>query len=73
MAAEKREAWWSYFQSKSIKAYRYEIQKDVLEAEVRANEGAWPARSVTIYPDLAAGYGRQIARDDGEKGQPTAA
>jgi hypothetical protein len=60
---------WSYFQSKSIKGYLYELSKEELEAEIEANASLWPERSLAIYRQLAAGYAQEIARYAGEKVQ----
>lgn len=60
---------WSYFQSKSIKGYLYELRKEELEAEIEANASVWPERSLAIYRNLAGTYAQEIARYDGEKGQ----
>ncbi len=60
---------WSYFQSKSIKSYLYEVQKDELETQIKANADTWPSRTLGIYRDLAGEYDKQIARYDGEKTQ----
>jgi hypothetical protein len=58
---------WSYFQSKSIKGYLYELSKAELEAEIEANASLWPERSLTIYRKLAAEYAQEIERYAGEK------
>jgi hypothetical protein len=60
---------WSYFQSKSIKGYLYELSKEELEAEIEANASLWPERSLGIYRKLAAGYAQEIERYAGEKVQ----
>ena len=58
---------WSYYQSKSIKGYIYEVQKEEIEAQIKANAAAWPPATATIYRDLIADFTQQIARYDGEK------
>jgi hypothetical protein len=60
---------WSYFQSKSIKGYIYEVQKEELDAQLRANAATWPPQTTAIYRDLVADFAQQIARYDGEKAQ----
>ena len=60
---------WSYFQSKSIKGYLYELRKDEIEADIAANGGGWPERSLAIQRGLADRYAGEIARYDGEKAQ----
>ncbi len=58
---------WSYYQSKSIKGYLYEIRKQELETEIAANEPQWPARTLGLYRGLAQRYDATIARYTGEK------
>ncbi|MHB8078624.1 MAG: DUF4337 domain-containing protein [Candidatus Krumholzibacteriia bacterium] len=60
---------WSYYQSKSIKGYLYELRKEELEAGIAAEAARLPERSQAIYRDLAGSYAREIARYDGEKAQ----
>lgn len=60
---------WSYFQSKSIKGYLYELSKAELEAEIAANASLWPDRSLGIYRDLAGRYAQEIARYAGEQAE----
>jgi len=58
---------WAYYQSKSIKGYIYEVQKEELAAQIKANAATWPAATMAIYRDLVADFETQIARYDGEK------
>jgi hypothetical protein len=43
---------WAYFQSKSIKGYVYELQKEKFELDLKAGKG--------MSRDLAADYGKRI-------------
>jgi hypothetical protein len=57
---------WSYFQAKSIKSYIYEMQRDKLELELKAN-GKMPAQAIADYEKKIEDYGRKIAKYDAEK------
>ena len=58
---------WAYFQSKSIKGYLYEMNKEKLELEQKATGGkGQPGRSAE-YEKLIADYGSKIAKYDDEK------
>lgn len=58
---------WSYYQSKSIKGYLYEIQKEELETEIAANEGSWAPRADSLYRALAGEYSAIMSRYGAEK------
>jgi len=58
---------WSYFQSKSIKGYLYEVQKEELEAELESDGANWSADKLNRYRNLAKAYGDRLARYDSEK------
>lgn len=60
---------WAYFQSKSIKSYIYEMQKDKLELEVKIGGTRLPAAAVAAYDKRIADYGQKIAKYDAEKSQ----
>ena len=49
---------WAYFQSKSIKSYIYEMQRDKLELELKAN-GKMPAEAAAEYEKKIEDYGRE--------------
>lgn len=55
---------WSYFQSKSIKGYLYELQKEKLELDSKTMKGG-ALRS--DYDKRIAAYGEKIKRYDEEK------
>ncbi len=58
---------WAYFQSKSIKSYIYEMQKDTLELELKAGDSKLPAAVAEEYQKKINDYGKKIAKYDGEK------
>jgi hypothetical protein len=60
---------WSYYQSKSIKGYLYEVRLKELEIEIKDNPRAWPPATMADYRKLAADYTAQIERYEGEKAQ----
>jgi hypothetical protein len=57
---------WAFFQSKSIKGYIYEMQKDKLELELKA-AGRMPTALASEYEKKIAGYGSKIAKYEAEK------
>lgn len=56
---------WAYFQSKSIKAYLYELQKDKLELESKT--GKLPAPLKEEYLKRIDFYAKKISKYEGEK------
>jgi hypothetical protein len=56
---------WAYFQSKSIKTYLYELQKEKLELESQA--GKVPTHLKEEYRKRIDSYSKKIARYDNEK------
>ena len=56
---------WAYFQSKSIKAYLYELQKDKLELESKAAK--LPAPLKEEYLKKIDFYSKKIGKYEGEK------
>lgn len=58
---------WSYFQSKSIKSYIYEMQKDKLELELLSAGSKLSKDAVTEYEKRIDDYGKKIAKYDMEK------
>lgn len=58
---------WAFFQSKSIKSYIYEIQRDKLELELKAGAGKFNAAVVAEYEKRITEYAKKIAKYDQEK------
>jgi hypothetical protein len=58
---------WSYFQSKSIKGYIYEMQRDKLVLELKAGEHKLPSSVATEYENKIDEYSRKIAKYEQEK------
>ena len=58
---------WAYFQSKSIKSYIYEMQKDKLELELKAMAGKTGSQVTADYAKKIEDYGKKIAKYDDEK------
>jgi hypothetical protein len=60
---------WAYFQSKSIKGYIYEMQKDKLELELKALGNKAAPGLLEDYRAKISGYSGKIAKYDEEKAQ----
>ncbi len=60
---------WAFFQSKSIKSYIYEMQKDKLELEMKALGAKANPAVVEEYGKRIDGYGKKIAKYEEEKTQ----
>lgn len=60
---------WSYFQSKSIKSYLHQIQREELETEIAAGSSRWPAPVTALYRERAAQYAGVTARYETEMKQ----
>lgn len=60
---------WAYFQSKSIKSYIYEMQKDKLELELKASGGKLANDVSAEYVTRIDDYGKKIAKYDKEKSE----
>ncbi len=58
---------WAYFQSKSIKSYLYEMQKDKMELELKAGSGKISRDAAEEYSKRIDDYGKKIAKYDKEK------
>lgn len=58
---------WAFYQSKSIKGYIYEIQKDKLELELKAMGPRVPAAAVKDYRERVDTYGKKIRKYEEEK------
>ncbi|HVO68031.1 MAG TPA: DUF4337 domain-containing protein [Syntrophales bacterium] len=59
---------WAYYQSKSIKSYIYEVQKQKLELEIIQTAGK-PKAVMDKYSKLINDYDKQIKRYEGEKAE----
>ena len=57
---------WSYFQSKSLKLYLYETQKDIMELDTKRIPKS-DAATLKAYEDKIASYEKSIKRYDKEK------
>jgi len=57
---------WSYFQSKSLKLYLYETQKDVLELDTKSMKKE-EAQVIAAYQKKISEYEQSIKRYDSEK------
>ncbi|GFE56142.1 DUF4337 domain-containing protein [Geobacter sp. AOG1] len=60
---------WAFFQSKSVKSYIYEMQKDKLELELKGFGSKVPAGLAEEYRSKIDGYGKKITKYEEEKGQ----
>lgn len=58
---------WAYFQSKGIKAYLYELQKDKLELELRNAGAKSSAQVINDYKDRIETYTKKIKKYEEEK------
>lgn len=58
---------WAFFQSKSIKSYIYEMQKDKLELELKASAGKLSKDVLAEYEKRIDDYAKKIAKYDKEK------
>ncbi len=59
---------WAFYQSKSIKGYLYEMEKDRMELELKATAGKGAGAVQDDYRKKIADYEKKIAKYDGEKG-----
>ncbi len=60
---------WAYYQSKSIKGYLYETQRDAYTLDTIAQRGRLDASQIDAYRRTIARYDSSIARYDQEKAQ----
>ena len=60
---------WAYYQSKSIKGYLYELHKDNLELDLKAQQGRLDSSQVNAYDRRIAAYDSNITRYDKEMAQ----
>jgi Domain of unknown function (DUF4337) len=60
---------WSFFQSKSIKSYIYEMQRDKLQLELKASGGKLSKDSSEEYAKRIDDYTKKIEKYDKEKAE----
>jgi hypothetical protein len=60
---------WAYYQSKSIKGYLYENQKESLELELKKNKGIMSKAVADEYEKKLASYTQKIRKYDDEKAE----
>ena len=58
---------WAFFQSKSIKGYLYEMQKDQLEMQQKSLGGKLSPELAADYQQKISGYAAKIAKYESEK------
>ena len=58
---------WAFYQAKSLKGYLYEIQKDVMEFDLKEKESSMSPAGVEALKARIESYGKKIAKYDGEK------
>ncbi len=58
---------WAFFQSKSVKSYLYEMQRDKLELELKAMGTKLSPPVMAEYEKRIADYSKKILKYDGEK------
>jgi hypothetical protein len=62
---------WAFFQSKSIKGYLYEMQKDQLEMQMKTQGGKLSPELAAAYQQKIGGYSAKIAKYEAEKNKIT--
>ena len=60
---------WAYYQAKSLKSYLYEIQKELLELELKETNDTRSASATEAHNKLIRAFTDNISRYDGEKTQ----
>jgi hypothetical protein len=60
---------WAYYQSKSIKGYLYEIQKEALELEYKKDKVKGSKTIASEYENKIAIYSQKLKKYDGEKAE----
>ncbi len=60
---------WAFFQSKSIKSYIYEMQRDKLQLELNASGGKFSKDTVDEYAKRIDDYSKKIEKYDKEKAE----
>jgi hypothetical protein len=62
---------WAFFQSKSIKGYLYEMQKDQLEMQQKTQGGKLSPELAAAFQQKISGYAAKIAKYEAEKNKIT--
>jgi hypothetical protein len=62
---------WAFFQSKSIKGYLYEMQKDQLEMQAKTQGGKLSPELAAAFQQKISGYSTKIAKYEAEKNKIT--
>ena len=62
---------WAFFQSKSIKGYLYEMQKDQMEMQAKSLGGKLTPELAADYEKKINGYAAKIAKYESEKSKIT--
>ncbi len=62
---------WAYYQSKSLKGYLYEIQKETLEFDLQEKGASMSAQGLEDLKDRIASYGKRIEKYDSGKAEIT--
>lgn len=60
---------WAFYQSKSLKGYLYDIQKETLEFDLQENEANLSPRGVEDLKARIASYGQRIDKYEAEKAE----
>jgi len=63
---------WAFFQSKSIKSYLYEMQKDQLEMQVKTQGAKLTPELAAAFQQKISGYSAKIAKYETDKNKITA-
>ncbi|MCM0080223.1 DUF4337 domain-containing protein [Geomonas sp. Red32] len=58
---------WAFYQSKSIKGYLYEMQRDQMEMQLKMLGGKVPPALAQQYQSKIDGYAAKISKYEGEK------
>ncbi len=67
MSQSKASDQWAYYQSKSIKGYVYEIQREKLELELKSLGSKVPKSLAEEYEKKMDAYGKKVKKYDDEK------
>jgi len=60
---------WAYYQSKSLKGYLYEIQKETLESDLQEKGTSMSANGLEDLKRRIETYGKRMAKYDSEKSE----
>ncbi len=69
MSQSKAANQWAYYQAKSLKGYLYEIQKEVLELDMKGKAEATSPEVLEAQKNTIDTYGKRIAKYDAEKAE----